>query len=242
MEEEDEEDDSEYSDDEPDAEIEEEEASSCRIAMINIRLRVYPFPTLSRTRGVKVNYANAKALVKAPQAPMISVEEAEKQANKLKAEIATLTESLAQERARTVALQAVADAANEEKDTAHRARDVAELEMQVLRETHARESGDHRTQLDTLKASTDREREALNQQQEAMEKKHEYFMDVMAKRRSGFEVERDRAQKAILEHRKSVLENFDQMTKLLQPNPFPITYQGTDLVPAPGESSFMSFT
>ncbi|KAJ7334695.1 hypothetical protein DFH08DRAFT_291292 [Mycena albidolilacea] len=64
-----------------------------------------------------------------------------------------------------------------------------------------------------------------------MEKKHEYFMDVIAKRRSGFEAERDRAQKAILEHHKSVLENFDQMTKLLQPNPFPITYQ--DLTPAP---------
>jgi hypothetical protein len=118
-----------------------------------------------------------------PQAPMISVEEAEKQANKLKAEIATLTESLAQERARTVALQAVADAANEEKDAAHRARDVVELEMQVLRETHARESADHRTQLDTLKASTDREREALNQQREAMEKGHESFMDAIAKRR-----------------------------------------------------------
>ncbi|KAJ7861030.1 hypothetical protein B0H14DRAFT_3620533 [Mycena olivaceomarginata] len=46
---------------------------------------------------------------------MISLEEAEKQADKLKVEIETLTESLAQERARADTLRALADAGIKEK-------------------------------------------------------------------------------------------------------------------------------
>jgi septal ring factor EnvC (AmiA/AmiB activator) len=46
---------------------------------------------------------------------MISLEEAEKQADKLKVEIETLTELLAQERARADALRALADARIKEK-------------------------------------------------------------------------------------------------------------------------------
>ncbi|KAJ7688536.1 hypothetical protein B0H14DRAFT_3669534 [Mycena olivaceomarginata] len=50
-----------------------------------------------------------------PRVLMISLEEAEKQADKLKVEIETLTESLAQERARADTLRALADAGIKEK-------------------------------------------------------------------------------------------------------------------------------
>ncbi|KAJ7902661.1 hypothetical protein B0H14DRAFT_3422146 [Mycena olivaceomarginata] len=67
-----------------------------------------------------------------PETPMISVEDAEKQADKFRTEIATLT-------ARVDALQA----AN------RRTHYAAEREIQILKETHARECADLRAQLKT---------------------------------------------------------------------------------------------
>lgn len=79
-----------------------------------------------------------------PETPMISVEDAEKQADKFRAEIAILT-------ARVDALQA----AN------RRTHYAAEREIQILKETHARECADLRAQLKTAWVG---EREVLNQQ------------------------------------------------------------------------------
>ncbi|KAF8170684.1 hypothetical protein K438DRAFT_1982549 [Mycena galopus ATCC 62051] len=65
-------------------------------------------PYAAAARALSEAQRALSAARSAPQTPMISVEEADKQANELKAEIATLTKSFAQEQARTNALQVAA--------------------------------------------------------------------------------------------------------------------------------------
>jgi chromosome segregation ATPase len=64
---------------------------------------------------------------------MIPVEAAEKQANELKAELATLTESLEHDRARVNDPQAAVDTAVKQKDLAAQARDAAEKQTSELK-------------------------------------------------------------------------------------------------------------
>lgn len=82
-----------------------------------------------------------------PQIPMIPVEAAEKQANELKAELATLTESLEHDRARVNDPQAAVDTAVKQKDLAAQARDAAEKQTSELK-----------TEIVTLKETLSRER------------------------------------------------------------------------------------
>ncbi|KAJ7790696.1 hypothetical protein B0H14DRAFT_3501357 [Mycena olivaceomarginata] len=74
-----------------------------------------PYAKAARALAEALRRRAISAARAAPRVLMISLEEAEKQADKLKVEIETLTESLAQERARADTLRALADAGIKEK-------------------------------------------------------------------------------------------------------------------------------
>ncbi|KAF8170685.1 hypothetical protein K438DRAFT_1982550 [Mycena galopus ATCC 62051] len=113
------------------------------------------------------------------------------------------------------------------------AKDAGEREMKNLKETSARECADLRAQLESLKtersaferelSAFERELSAFERELSAFERELSAFereLSAFERELSAFERERDRIQNAILEHRRSLTQNLDQMIDSLRPNPF----------------------
>ncbi|KAF7342392.1 hypothetical protein MVEN_01828200 [Mycena venus] len=193
-----------------------------------------------------------------PQIPMIPVEAAEKQANELKAELVTLTESLEHERSRANDLQAAVDTAVKEKDLAAQARDAVEkrtselkAEIVTLKETLSRErnctfalqtaadkeSASLVARIELLEASVVREQETRKQELQSFTKARQTLLNTLSTTRSTCVAENANTQRAILElhtamgHRTTTMKNLDRMIQLLQPNASLAVVQTTTPVP-----------
>lgn len=183
--------------------------------------------------------AAARVLISAAYA---TVELGKKEANKLKARITTLNDSLALERGRANDLRTEVDAVIKEKDVALSTREAGEREIQILKHSLARE----RNRADTLQEAADEAKAAGEREMQIMKETHSREMETlrissakdrdayqqmktwMVDRCSAFEAERN----AMLQ---GIRQQLDEIPHFLPPNSFLAETQPTIPDPAAGQ-------
>ncbi|KAJ7240031.1 hypothetical protein C8J57DRAFT_1527773 [Mycena rebaudengoi] len=186
--------------------------------------------------------AAARALLTA----CATVELAKKEANKLKVQIATLSDSLAREQGRAKDLQAKADALIKEKNVALSARDAGERKIQTLKDSLAHE----RARADALQGVADKAKAAGEREMQIMKETYSREMDMLrtssaqdrdayqqmqnwiVARYSAFEAERNAARQGIFE---TIRQQLDQIPHFLPPDSIPAATQSTIPVPSAGQ-------
>ncbi|KAF8180246.1 hypothetical protein K438DRAFT_1842165 [Mycena galopus ATCC 62051] len=181
--------------------------------------------------------ATARALLTA----YTTVELAKKEANKLKVQITTLNDLLAQEGGRAKDLQAKVYAVIKEKNVALSAREADERKIQTLKDSLAHEQA----RADALQGAADEAKAAGERDMQTMKETHSREMDTLRTssaqdrdayqqmqnwivgRCSAFEAERNAARQGIFE---IIRQQLDQIPHFLPPDPISAATQST---PAP---------